>query len=194
MEVHQSIILPTSFSSFMNRSIPNTWRGLPSSPLLPLTTSLLSPLTVSPHSSLSLLPSPPSLTAQAQRWRAGPSGTPTLRVAPGVLLAPPPDRVEPLPLQEGHCWRPVAAVAIGDSETTTTHNQWMHTPHKQQESGLHIKTHSCFTTRSIISLHNTLNPHCVCMCVRVCVRVRVCVCECVHLQLAAVPGLPLESH
>ena len=86
------------------------------SPLIPPPPSFL-PLTTLP---------PPSLTAQAQRWRAGLSGTPTPRVAPGVPLAPPPDRVEPLPLQEGHCWRPVAAVAIGDSETTTTHNQWMH--------------------------------------------------------------------
>ena len=92
-----------------------------------LTSHLLPSFPHLPHSSLSLLSSPPSLTAQAQRWRAGPSGTPTPRVAPGVPLAPPPDRVEPLPLQEGHCWRPVAAVAIGDSETTTTHNQWMHT-------------------------------------------------------------------
>ena len=98
-----------------------------------LTSHLLPSLRHLPHSSLSLLPPPPSLTAQAQRWRAGLSGTPTLRVAPGVPPAPPPDRVEPLPLQEGHCWRTVAAVAIGDGETTTTHNQWMHTPHKQHE-------------------------------------------------------------
>ena len=170
----------------MNRSIPNTSRELlsPSTHYLSsLTSHLLLSFPHLPHSSLSLLSPPPPLTVQAQRWRAGPSGTPTLRVVPGVPPAPPPDRVEPLLLQEGHCWRSVAAVAIGDSETTTTHNQWMHTPHKQHESGLHIKTHSCYTTWCIISLHNTLNPHCVCMCVCVCVCVCACVCVCVCVRV-----------
>ena len=69
LEVYQSIILPISFASLMNRSIPNTCRGLPSPPpLLPLTTSLLLSPTFSPHSPTSHIPpshySPPRPPSQ----------------------------------------------------------------------------------------------------------------------------------
>ena len=150
--------------------------------LLPLTTSLLSPLTFSPHSPTSLIPpshySPPHPPSQLKPRDGG-------RVR------------QVLPLRgwlQGYLWlhhqtgwshsRYRRGTAGGllllllletVKQQQHTISGCIYTPHKQHELGLNIKTHSCYTTWCTISLHTTLNPHCVCMCVCVCV----CVCECV---------------